>query len=142
LFSGKVVRVGRITQADEYNRPEALVMCVEDEEGRKLRVYAPVLPSYKRVRPGMRCEGLVLSETPGFEELLGVSDLFVPAAGAWVGEYPYVDKVPFKAFLGNKLKKEEEKMRRGSRREERMGLGLGWGWGGGGGRKVRRRGRR
>jgi hypothetical protein len=119
LFSGKVVRVGRITQAEEYNRPEALVMCVEDEEGRKLRVYAPVLPSYKRVRPGMRCEGLVLSETPGFEELLGVSDLFVPAAGAWVGEYPYIDKVPFKAFLANKLKKEKEKRRRGRRREGR-----------------------
>ncbi|GAB5029566.1 Hypothetical protein NocV09_00101810 [Nannochloropsis oceanica] len=125
LFSGKVVRVGRITQAEEYNRPEAMVMCVEDEEGRKLRVYAPVLPSYKRVRPGMRCEGLVLSETPEFEELLGVSDLFVPAAGAWVGEYPYIDKVPFKAFLGNKLKKEEENRKR--RRKEGLGLKLGMG---------------
>lgn len=38
LFSGKIVRVGRITQNREYNRPEAFVMSVEDEQGRKLRV--------------------------------------------------------------------------------------------------------
>ena len=118
LFSGRVVRIGRITQSQEYNRPEALVMCVEDEQGRKLRVYAPVLPSYKEVRPGMRCEGLVLSETPDFEELIGVSDIFVPACGAWVGEYPYIDKVPFKAFLANKLRREKRRGGRPAEEEE------------------------
>jgi hypothetical protein len=39
-FSGRVVRVGRISQKMEYNRPEAFVMSVEDEDGRKLRVSA------------------------------------------------------------------------------------------------------
>jgi hypothetical protein len=120
LFSGRVVRIGRITQSQEYNRPEALVMCVEDEQGRKLRVYAPVLPSYKEVRPGMRCEGLVLSETPDFEELIGVSDIFVPACGAWVGEYPYIDKVPFKAFLANKLRREKGRGRQAEEEEEEI----------------------
>lgn len=129
LFSGRVVRVGRITQSREYNRPEALVMCVEDEEGRKLRVYAPLQPSYKRVRPGMRCEGLVLSETPGFEELLGVSDIFVPACGAWVGDYPYLDKVQFKEYLGSKLRRERER-RKGSLMRMKAGL-----LGSGGGRQ-------
>lgn len=28
-----------------------------------------------------------------FEEILGVSDTFIPAANVWVGEYPYLDKV-------------------------------------------------
>ena len=28
-----------------------------------------------------------------FEEIVGVSDTFVPAANVWVGEYPYLDKV-------------------------------------------------
>lgn len=115
LFSGRVVRVGRIRQAREYNRPEALVMSMEDESGRKLRVYAPILPSYKKVRPGMRCEGLVLSESPDFDELMGVSDVFVPDCGAWVGEYPYIDKVPFKAFLASRAR------RRGGMGEEMEG---------------------
>jgi hypothetical protein len=128
LFSGRVVRVGRITQSREYNRPEAMVMCVEDEEGRKLRVYAPLQPSYKRVRPGMRCEGLVLSESPDFEELLGVSDMFVPACGAWVGDYPYLDKMQFKAFLASRLRKERER-RRGSLLRPKEGDGAGAGAG-------------
>ncbi len=133
LFSGRVVRVGRITQSREYNRPEALVMCVEDDEGRKLRVYAPLQPSYRLVRPGMRCEGLVLSETPGFEELLGVSDIFVPACGAWVGDYPYLDKVKFKDFLASKLRKERER-RKGSLQRMKAGLlGAGQGEGDGAG---------
>lgn len=38
LFSGRVIRVGRIMQNREYNRPETFVMSVEDEQWRKLRV--------------------------------------------------------------------------------------------------------
>lgn len=28
-----------------------------------------------------------------FDEILGVSDTYIPAANVWVGEYPYLDKV-------------------------------------------------
>lgn len=51
------------------------------------------MPSYGSVRVGMRCEGVLLSESLDFADLVGVSDLYVPAAGAWVGDYPYLDKV-------------------------------------------------
>jgi len=54
----------------------------------------------------MRCEGILLSNTVDFDDLLGVSDMFVPACGAWVGDYPYLDKVQFKAFLAERVKKE------------------------------------
>lgn len=34
-----------------------------------------------------------VSPDEAFEEILGVSDTFIPDANIWVGEYPYVDKV-------------------------------------------------
>jgi hypothetical protein len=46
LFSGRVVRVGRIRSNNEYNRPETFVMSVEDEDGRKLRVGIYSILSY------------------------------------------------------------------------------------------------
>ena len=123
----------------EYNRPDTFVMSVEDDDGRKLRVsrrshivasvvtaidmaicdmslqiYAPMMPSYSRVRVGMRCDGILLSNSVQFDDLSGVSDMFIPACGAWVGDYPYLDKVQFKAFLSEKLRK--ERIRRFGRR--------------------------
>ena len=38
--------------------------------------------SYPQVSPDER-----------FDEILGVSDTYIPAANVWVGEYPYLDKV-------------------------------------------------
>lgn len=63
----------------------------------------------------MRCAGIVLSTSPDFNELEGVSDLYVPACGAWVGDYPYLDKIRFKAFLA-------ERIRRGRIRQQRQRL--------------------
>lgn len=34
-----------------------------------------------------------MSPDEGFEEIIGVSDTFVPGINVWVGEYPYLDKV-------------------------------------------------
>lgn len=36
---------------------------------------------------------LQVSPDERFDEILGVSDTFIPAANVWVGEYPYLDKV-------------------------------------------------
>lgn len=38
---------------------------------------------------------VLISDEPGgrFEDIVGVSDAYVPAAGLWVGGYPYVNKV-------------------------------------------------
>lgn len=33
-----------------------------------------------------------VSPDENFEEIVGVSDTFVPAANVWVGEYPYLEK--------------------------------------------------
>lgn len=53
-----------------------------------------------------------MSDSPDFDDLMGVSDIFVPAVRAWVGDYPYLDKEQFRAFLSQKLKKEKKERRR------------------------------
>lgn len=40
-----------------------------------------------------------VSPDDGFEEIVGVSDTFIPSANVWVGEYPYLDKVGMFLFL-------------------------------------------
>lgn len=54
----------------------------------------------------MRCAGIVLSSSPDFNDLEGVSDLFIPACGAWVGDYPYLDKIRFRAFLADRIRRQ------------------------------------
>lgn len=38
------------------------------------------------------CAEFQVSPDEKFEEIVGVSDTFVPAANVWVGEYPYLEK--------------------------------------------------
>lgn len=47
------------------------------------------------VNTGFVCCVLVPQVSPDerFDEILGVSDTYIPAASVWVGEYPYLDKV-------------------------------------------------
>lgn len=58
----------------------------------------------------MRCEGLLLSDSVTFDDLSAVSDIYIPACGAWVGDYPYLDKPQFRAFMASKLRKEKMKV--------------------------------
>ncbi|CAN0602655.1 unnamed protein product, partial [Ectocarpus sp. 12 AP-2014] len=64
-----------------------------DEDGRALKFRTRTRAEYARVRPGMAAEAVLVSPDERFEEILGVSDTFIPAANVWVGEYPYLDKV-------------------------------------------------
>lgn len=41
----------------------------------------------------LRVLALQVSPDERFDEILGVSDTYIPAANVWVGEYPYLDKV-------------------------------------------------
>lgn len=93
-------------------------MDLRDEEGRDLEVitqwqvrgsvpifsllisqvkfffFAPFLfstqASYARLRPQMRCESLIASPRRDFSVLAMVTECWAPAAGVWVGDYPYL----------------------------------------------------
>lgn len=50
------------------------------------------VPGYRNVRRGMRCEVVVLSRSPGFSKLTGVTDAYIPELDIFVGRYPLLNK--------------------------------------------------
>ncbi|CAM9991895.1 unnamed protein product, partial [Choristocarpus tenellus] len=81
----------------QYNpvtgKPVFLCMVIEDSDGRALKFRTRTKAEYARIRTGMQAEAILVSPDKDFENITGVSDTFVPAAGVWVGEYPFLDKV-------------------------------------------------
>lgn len=64
----------------------------------------PALAPLPRLVPPLRyelvCEGepaelLVLSDSPEFESFRAVKDVYLPANGFWLSEYPYADRTSF-----------------------------------------------
>ncbi|CAN0211163.1 unnamed protein product [Ascophyllum nodosum] len=108
IFSARVA-----SAIEEYHpitgQPVFLRMVVEDEDGRALKFRTRTRVEYARVRPGMVTEAVLVSPDERFEEIVGVSDTFVPAANVWVGEYPYLDKVIMRQLLASR----DSKRRRG-----------------------------
>ncbi len=103
--------------------PVSYRMDLQDELGRKLAIRAPFVDSYRKIALGMSCQVsewmndrtlhhqskacftlksyvvviiiqvLVISNDRDFEDILGVSDAYVPDANLWIGSYPYINKV-------------------------------------------------
>lgn len=102
LFSGTVEAVRR-------GGGGAVEVTAVDAEGRALVVRTPArsLASVRdkrnngRVEAGMPCEAVVFGQPydPEFRTLVGASDVYVPAADAWVGTYPQVARLPLKSLL-------------------------------------------
>ena len=59
--------------------------------------------SYARLRPQMRCESLIASPRKDFSVLAMVTECWAPAAGCWVGDYPYLQRKEFRAFAAEAL---------------------------------------
>ncbi|CAM9656726.1 unnamed protein product [Pylaiella littoralis] len=99
---------------EEYHpvtgQPVFLRMVIEDEEGRALKFRTRTRPEYARIRQGMVAEAILVSPDERFDEILGVSDTFIPAANVWVGEYPYLDKVVMRRLLASRDLKRRQRM--------------------------------
>ena len=85
LYVGRIVGMKRIRRragktvgavAQEY-----LVLTVEDEERRQLEIITQWQDSYRRLRPQMRCENLIVSSREDFSILAMVTESWIPAAG-------------------------------------------------------------
>ncbi|CBN75357.1 conserved unknown protein [Ectocarpus siliculosus] len=112
IFSARVA-----SAVEEYHpvtgQPVFLRMVIEDEDGRALKFRTRTRAEYARVRPGMAAEAILVSPDERFEEILGVSDTFIPAANVWVGEYPYLDKVVMRRLLASRdLKRRRQQQQR------------------------------
>jgi hypothetical protein len=74
------------------------VECI-DSTGRKLQLHARLSEEYLDLRPGMPVTGILLSTSPRFTRLAALTDLYVPGAACWIGDYPYLDRAEVEALL-------------------------------------------
>ena len=68
---------------------------VSDSEGRELQVHARMSEEYLDILPGMPVAAVLLSTSRDFVQLAGMTDICVPDAECWVGDYPYLDRSMF-----------------------------------------------
>lgn len=103
------VFMGRIKQLKKVKRragksigavaQEYLLMLVKDERGRELEVVTQWQPSYSKLRKDMRCDTIISSLNRDFESIFMIADLWAPACDVWIGDYPYLQRQPFKRVL-------------------------------------------
>lgn len=97
---------------DSLNFPWQLRLRVRDGDGRTLQVHARMSEEYADLRPGMPLAAILLSTSPNFTDLAALTDLFVPDADCWVGDYPYLNKDNFCNLLrGQKMRRLLERER-------------------------------
>eukprot|EP00968_Pinguiococcus_pyrenoidosus_P008175 scaffold576_cov260-Pinguiococcus_pyrenoidosus.AAC.39 len=82
LYSGRIIRCERVV-ADFKGRRFMLKLDIEDEEGRVMKVRAPLLEAHADVREGQQTFALLVSEDPDFVTLERASDVFIPSVSSW-----------------------------------------------------------
>jgi hypothetical protein len=66
---------------------------------RELQVHARLSEEYLDLRPGMPVVAILLSLSTRFDRLAAITNLYVPDAACWIGDYPYLDRVEMENLL-------------------------------------------
>lgn len=74
---------------------------VTDNDGRELQVHARMSEEYLDILPGMPVASVVLSTSRDFFRLAGMTDISVPDAECWVGDYPYLERSEFEREISS-----------------------------------------
>jgi hypothetical protein len=74
--------------------PYLLRVRCSDQTGRELQVHARLSEEYVggALEPGLPVTTVLLSTQAKFTRLAALSDLYVPDANLWIGDYPYLDR--------------------------------------------------
>lgn len=80
-------------------QPYLLRVVLSDQSGRELQLHARLSEEYLDVQPNMAVTAILLSTTPTFTTLAALTDLFVPQAACWIGDYPYLDRAEMENLL-------------------------------------------
>lgn len=80
-------------------RPWLLRVQLIDQTARALQVHARLSEEYLEVRPGLPALAVLLSTRRDFTSLAALSDVYVPDAQCWIGDYPYLDRAETEALL-------------------------------------------
>jgi hypothetical protein len=66
---------------------------------RELQIHARLSEEYLDLEPGMPVVAILLSLSTRFDRLAAITDLYVPDAACWIGDYPYLDRAEMENFL-------------------------------------------
>jgi len=83
----------------EIGIPWKFRLLLRDKNKRELQIHARMSQDYTEIKEGMPIASILLSTRRDFSSLDGLTDIFVPDIGSWVGDYPYLSKGNFIHFL-------------------------------------------
>ena len=103
LFQGRILSLSKVRRRAGKTiggvSQEFLVVKIEDDNGRDLEIITQWRDAYKRLRPQMRCEAVIASPDEACGSLAMASEVRVPAAQVWVGDYPYLNRAKFVRYV-------------------------------------------
>ncbi len=79
--------------------PYLIRLRISDNEGRELQVHARLTEEYLGIEQGMPAACIVLSTSQSFVSLAALTDIYIPDAGCFVGDYPYLNQVEMEALF-------------------------------------------
>ena len=84
-----------------YGSPYLIRMRIRDDEGRELQIHSRLTEEYLGIEQGMPVAGILLSTSQTFSSLSAMSDIYVPDAGCFVGDYPYLNRPGMKELFAS-----------------------------------------
>ena len=79
--------------------PYLIRVRISDDGGRELQVHARMSEEYIDILPGMPVITVLLSTSQSFDSLAALTDVLVPDANCWIGDYPYLNRQEVEALL-------------------------------------------
>ena len=87
-------------EIEQYTgEPYLLRVRLRDSKGRELQVHTRMSEEYLDLKAKMPVVAILLSTRRKFDELAAITDLFVPDADCWIGDYPYLNRVEMQSLL-------------------------------------------
>lgn len=87
-------------ELEQYTgEPYLLRVRLRDAKGRELQVHAHMSEEYVEVQSAMPVVAVLLSTRHRFDQLAAITDLYVPNADCWIGDYPYLNRVEIQSLL-------------------------------------------
>ncbi len=72
------------------NRERRLNLEIGDETGFLIKIQVPLRREHQRIKPYDATEMIVMSNQGDLRRISKISDVYIPARGLWVSDYPYV----------------------------------------------------
>lgn len=87
-------------ELEQYTgEPYLLRVRLRDSKGRELQVHTRLSEEYFDVKPLQPVMAILLSTRRKFDQLAAITDLYVPDAACWIGDYPYLNRVEIESLL-------------------------------------------